>query len=338
MDLKTTYLGLELSNPIIASASPLTADLDGICRLADAGTAAVVMSSIYEEQITADELAQAELMDSGRDSHPETSDYFPSSYRDQGVLAGRLETLRLARERTCIPIIASLNGITQSGWIDFAVQLEEAGASAIELNINRIATDLNENSSSLEQSYVDILRDVKKRLKIPVAVKLNPYFSSLGNLAGRLVESGADGLVLFNRFYGADIDLLTLGPHKDFELSTPYDIRYGLMWIGLLSPHLNTTFAASSGVWSGEEIVKYLLVGADAVMTTSALLHYGPQHIDKMLVQLRSWMESREYNSLDQIKGKMASTQQPGEQEKLYHRHYLDILNGANALFRTKQQ
>lgn len=327
MDLKTTYLGLELPHPIMASASPLTADYDGICRLADAGAAAVVMSSIYEEQVIVEELTQAELLDTGRDSHPEAHDYFPSAYLDQGVLAGRLETLRRARERTCMPIIASLNGISRSGWIDFAIQLEQAGASAIELNINRIATDFSESGPSLEQSLINILRDVKARLNIPVAIKLNPYFSSLGHLAGQLVSSGADGLVLFNRFYGTDIDLLTFTPRKNFELSTSYDIRYGLLWISLLSRRLNTSLAASSGVWCGEDIVKYILVGADAVMTTSALLQYGPQYIKVMLDELTTWMKGHDYLSLEQVKGKMTSNLSPDEQTQWFHRQYRDILN-----------
>ena len=297
MDLSTSYLGFELRHPVVASPSPLTRDIDGIRRLVDAGAAAVVMASVFEQQVAA----------------------------DSGVLEERLETLRQASKQGAVPIIASLNGETLAGWVDFAKRLEEAGASAIELDLYRVPADPNETGQALEQSYVDILRAVKARVQVPVAVKLSPYFSSPGNMAKQLVEAGADGLVLFNRFYEGDIDLASLLVKPDFQLSTPYDSRLPLMWISLLSGRLNTSLAATSGVWTYEEVVKYLLVGADAVMTTSALLKDGPQHIGTLVDGLRTWMESRGLKSVSEFKGRLAAAHLD-DPSAFMHAHYSDIL------------
>lgn len=301
MDLRTRYLGLELKHPIVASASPLTADIDGICRLLDAGAAAVVMASVFEEQVAA----------------------------DSGVLEEGLATLRQASERGDVPIIASLNGETRARWVDFAKQLEEAGASAIELDLYRVPADPNETGQALEQSYVDILRAVKAKVQVPVAVKLSPYFSSPGNMAKQLVEAGADGLVLFNRFYEGDIDLASLLVKPDFQLSTPYDIQLPLMWISLLSGRLDTSLAATSGVWTYREVAKYLMVGADAVMTTSALLKNGPQHIGTLVSGLREWMESRGFGSIGDFKGRFAAAHL-ADPSAFMHAHYSDILTSGD--------
>ena len=297
MDLSTRYLGLELKHPIVASASPLTADIDGIRRLLDAGAAAVVMASVFEEQVAA----------------------------DSGVLGKRLETLRQASKRGGVPIIASLNGETRAGWVNFAKQLEEAGASAIELDLYRVPADPNETGQALERSYVDILRAVKAEVQLPVAVKLSPYFSSPGNMAKQLVEAGADGLVLFNRFYEGDIDLASMLVKPDFQLSTPYDIRLPLMWISLLSGKLDTSLAATSGVWTYKEVVKYLMVGADAVMTTSALLKDGPQHFGTLVSGLREWKESRGFGSIGDFKGRFAAAHL-ADPSAFMRVHYSDIL------------
>ena len=284
MDLSTNYLGLELQHPIVASASPLTATIDGIRRLADAGAAAIVMASVYEEEVVAEELRQFHLMEQGADTQAEAAGYFPE-YPDThlGVLEGHLETLRLAAERAGVPIIASLNGATHEGWIDFAAKLEQAGADAIELNVYRVPADPTETGAAVEQGYLDILRAVKQQVGIPVSVKLGPYFSSPGNMAVRLVEAGADGVVLFSRFYEPDIDLGSLTAKRDLQLSDPDEIRLPLMWTALLSDKLDVSIAASSGVETFEEVVKYLLVGADVVMSASALLRHGPEHIGTLV-------------------------------------------------------
>jgi dihydroorotate dehydrogenase (fumarate) len=297
MDLSTRYMGFELRHPVVASPSPLTRDIDGIRRLVDAGAAAIVMASVFEQQVAA----------------------------DSGVLKERLETLRQASKRGGIPIIASLNGETLTGWVDFAKRLEEAGASAIELDLYRVPADPNETGQALEHSYVDILRTVKAQVRVPVAVKLSPYFSAPGNMAKQLVEAGADGLVLFNRFYEGDIDLDSLLFKSDFQLSTPYDSRLPLMWISLLSGRLNTSLAATSGVWTYKEVVKYLLVGADAVMTTSALLKDGPQHLGTLVDGLSEWMESRGLNSVSEFKGRLAAAHL-ADPSAFMHAHYSDIL------------
>jgi dihydroorotate dehydrogenase (fumarate) len=301
VDLSTRYLGLELRHPIVASASPLTRDIDGIRRLVDASAAAIVMASVFEGQVTA----------------------------DSGVLEERLETLRQASKQSGVPIIASLNGETRARWVDFAKQLEEAGARAIELDLYRVPADPNETGQALEQSYVDILRAVKAKVQVPVAVKLSPYFSSPGNMAKQLVEAGADGLVLFNRFYEGDIDLASLLVKPDFQLSTPYDIRLPLMWISLLSGRLDTSLAATSGVWTYREVAKYLMVGADAVMTTSALLKNGPQHIGTLVSGLREWMESRGFSSIDDFKGRFAAAHLD-DPSAFMHAHYSDILTSGD--------
>jgi dihydroorotate dehydrogenase (fumarate) len=297
MDLSTRYMGFELRHPVVASPSPLTRDIDGILRLVDAGAAAIVTASVFEQQVAA----------------------------DSGVLKERLETLRQASKRGGVPIIASLNGETLTGWVDFAKQLEEAGASAIELDLYRVPADPNETGQALERSYVDILRTVKAQVRVPVAVKLSPYFSAPGNMAKQLVEAGADGLVLFNRFYEGDIDLDSLLFKSDFQLSTPYDCRLPMMWISLLSGRLNTSLAATSGVWTYEEVVKYLLVGADAVMTTSALLKDGPQHLKTLVDGLRAWMKDRGLDSVSEFKGRFAAAHL-ADPSAFMHAHYSDIL------------
>jgi len=326
MDLSARYLGLELKHPIVASASPLTADFDGIMRLADAGAAAIVMASVYEEEIVAEELAQVALLEQGSETQAEASGYFPEAPEDRGALAERLETLRRAAEGAGVPIIASLNGTSLSGWVEFAAQMEQAGASAIELNIYRFPVDSAESAAAVEQGYVDILRAVKATVRAPVAVKLSPYFSSLGNMAKRLAEAGADGLVLFNRFYESDVDLASLQPQPDFQLSAPYDIRLPMMWIALLSGRLNVSLAATTGVWTSDEAVKYLLAGADAVMTTSALLKHGPKHLAALVGGLREWMERRGFDSVGALKGRLAAGRSPADQAAFLRGQYHQIL------------
>lgn len=301
MDLSTRYLGLELKHPIVASPSPLTRDIDGIRQLLDAGAAAIVMASVFEQQVAA----------------------------DSSVLKERLDTLRQASKQADVPIIGSLNGETLAGWVDFAKQLQDAGASAIELDLYRVPADPDETGQALEQSYVSILRAVKAQVQVPVAVKLSPYFSSPGNMAKQLVEAGADGLVLFNRFYEGDIDLDSQLFKPDYQLSTPYDSRLPLMWISLLSGRLDTCLAATSGVWTYEEVVKYLLVGADVVMTTSSLLKDGPRHLQTLVDGLRKWMENRGLKSVNEFRGRLAAAHLD-DPSAFMHAHYSDILTSSS--------
>jgi len=329
MDLSTKYLGLDLKHPVVASPSPLSADLDGVLRLADAGAAAIVMASIYEEQIVAAELRHAALADQGADSQPEAAGYF-STQQDRGVLESRLEILRKASERAGVPIIASLNGQSDAGWVDFAQKLQQAGASASELNIYRVP-DSAETGAEVEESYAAIVRAVKEKVGIPVAVKIAPFFSSPANLATKLAGAGADGLVLFNRFYEPDIDLKTLTPLVNLHLSAPYDIRVPLMWISLISPRFKGSIAATTGVWSGEEVAKYLLVGADVAMTASALVKFGPDHIGVLVTGLRDWMEQHGFASLDAFRGRLADNRRAFDAAALMRAEYRDILSAGYA-------
>lgn len=330
MDLGTTYLGLELKHPIVASASPLCAELDGILRLADAGAAAIVLSSIFEEQIVAEELAEAAMMDLGTDCQPEAAGYLPPA-PGGNVLDGRLEILRRAAERAGVPIIASLNGCSPNGWVDFARKLEQAGASAIELNLYRVPADPAESGPSVEAGALEILRRVKAAVALPVSVKMAPFFSAPGHMAAQFAEAGADGLVLFNRFYGPDVDLTALTARDDLHLSSPYDIRLPLMWVGLLSRRIPTSIAASTGVWSGADVVKYLLAGADAVMTTSALLRHGPGYLTTLLAQMRNWMERLGHESVGAFQGQLAAGGRPEDAAQFLRAQYRTILTTYDA-------
>jgi dihydroorotate dehydrogenase (fumarate) len=327
MHLSTRYLGLELKHPIVASASSLTRSLDDICRLADAGAAAVVMASVFEEQVVADELREALLLEEGAETQAEASGYFPEHDHRGLLLDSHLETLRLAAERAGVPIIASLNGASREGWVDFAERLEQPGASAIELNVYRVRADPRETGESVEASYLEIVRAVKAEVGVPVAVKLGPYFSSPGNMALRLVEAGADGIVMFNRFYEPDIDLQSLTARSDLELSTPYEARLPLMWVALLAGRLDAALAAGSGVESHEEAVKYLLVGADVVMTASSLLRHGPEHMATLVRGLETWMTSRGFGSIGDLRGRLAVSRRSADPAAFMRAQYYEILS-----------
>jgi dihydroorotate dehydrogenase (fumarate) len=301
--LATRYLGLRLAHPIVAAASPLTATLDGMRRLEDAGAAAVVMSSLYEEQIRAEDTAYALYTEHGSNSQPEAGTYFPELADYNGGVSGHLETLRRATESLAIPVIASLNGTTSEGWIDYARHLEQAGAAAIELNVYSIPDDPAVSGAEVERRCIAIVRQVKSSVRIPVAVKLAPYFSSMPHMAAELVRAGADGLVLFNRFYAPDIDLQTLRVTSTLPLSTAAELPLSLVWIALLSRRLTCSLAASRGVETEVEVVKYLLVGADVVTTASALLRHGPEHVTAMRDGLERWLVDNRFDSVAAIRG-----------------------------------
>ena len=272
MDLTSTYMGLELKHPIVASASPLSQDIDGMQRLEDAGAAAIVMFSLFEEQIQQELAAMDDLMMAGTDSFAESLSYFPEPDQYHSGTDQYLELIQQARSRLEIPIIASINGVSNSGWIDHARLMQEAGANAIELNVYYLPTDASSSGDEIEQRYIDTLRAVKSAVSVPVAVKLSPYFSSVGHMAHRLDEAGADALVLFNRFYQPDFDIDRLELKTDLQLSQAQDIRLPLLWVSVLRGKLNASLAATSGVQTATEVVKYLLAGANVTMTTSALL------------------------------------------------------------------
>ena len=303
MNMTTRYLGLSLAHPIVAAASPLTATLDGMRRLEDAGAAAIVMSSLYEEQIRAEDTAYALYTEHGSNSQAEAGSYFPELADYDGGVSGHLETLCRAVDALDIPVIASLNGTTSEGWIGYARDLQQAGAAALELNVYSLPVDPSVSGAAIERQYTDIVREVKSSVRIPVAVKLAPYFTSTSHMAAELVGAGADGLVLFNRFYAPDIDLATLRVTRSLPLSTAAEAPLSLVWIGLLSRHLKCSLAGSRGVESANEVIKYLLVGADAVMTASALLRHGPEHLSTMKADLERWLVEQGVDSLDAIRG-----------------------------------
>jgi dihydroorotate dehydrogenase (fumarate) len=305
-DLSTTYLGLPLPHPVVASAGPLSHDLDGLRRLEDGGAAAIVLFSLFEEQIRWENEALAMLTAVGADSTGEASTYFPPSGDFAAGPDAYLDLLRRARQAVGVPVIASLNGVTASGWVDYARLMHEAGASAIELNIFHIPADLSAAGRDVEQRYVDIVSAVAGAVPIPVAVKLSPFFSAMGEIAQRLVTAGASGLVLFNRFYQPDFDLERMEVTPSLELSSPSEIRLPLLWLGILHGRLHASLAATTGVHTPQEVAKYLLAGADAVMTTSALLKHGPGHLRALVEGLASWLDRKHFSSVAEIKGAMS--------------------------------
>ena len=306
MDLSTSYLGMTLKSPLVASASPLTATLDTIRRLEDGGAGAVVLPSIFEEQIAHEQELLDALVTNGIDSFGEALSYFPSQASYAFDIERHLALIEHAVAAVDIPVIASLNGVTDEGWTEHARAVEDAGAQAIELNIYFIPSDLQLSGHQVEQRYLDVLAAVKSSVSIPVAVKIGPYFSAPGHMAMQLDEAGADGLVLFNRFYEPDIDLARLELSPSLELSEPYDMRLPLLWIGILAGRARASLAATSGVDSGDDVVKYLLAGADVVTTTSALLRHGVGHMRVLSDQLTRWLEARGLDSPNAIRGKMS--------------------------------
>ncbi|PKU25075.1 dihydroorotate dehydrogenase-like protein [Telmatospirillum siberiense] len=325
MDLKTKYLGLELNNPLIVSACTLGHSVDNIRKLEDNGAAAVVLPSIFQEEIEGHiEDIESILAESGA----EATTYLPPSIADSSGPQNYLDLIRKARAAVDIPVIASLNGTSLTGWTDYAAQLEEAGANAIELNVYFLPTDLSLTGQQVEQRYVEILKAVKKAVKIPVSMKLSPYFSSLGHMVRQLDAAGADGFVLFNRFYQPDIDLEELTLQRDLNLSHRGEIRLPLLWLGALHGHVKGSLAASSGVQTAKEVVKYLFVGADAVMTASALIRHGVGYMKTLLDGLKLELEQREIESVSRIRGKM-SRHAVADPTAFDRANYIKILQGA---------
>lgn len=306
MQLATTYLGLPLKNPVMPGASPLVDQLDTVRRLEDAGAAAVVMHSLFEEQITNDQLAEFAHTENPAESFSEATSYFPS-LEDYALGPDRyLAQIAKIKEMVDIPVIGSLNGVSMGGWTDHARLIEQAGADALELNVYYVATDPDESGTAVEQRTLDILQAVKESVTIPVAVKLSPFFSSPGHFAKQLDSMGAAGVILFNRFYQPDIDIEELEATHRLDLSNSTELRLRLRWAAILHGHLKADIALSGGIHTVEDIIKAIMCGANAVQVVSSLLKYGPSHIGSLINGLRHWMEDHEYESVDQMRGSMS--------------------------------
>ena len=306
MDLRTTYMGMELKHPIVASASPLAGTVANIKRLEDAGASAVVMFSLFEEQLKHESAALEYLMTAHTESFAESLNYFPEVDVYTVGPDSYLDILRRASEAVDIPIMGSLNGITNAGWIEYAQLMQQAGAKGIELNIYYIPADLTTSGREVEERYIEIVKAVKAAVTVPVAVKLNPFFSAIGSMIRALDDAGADALVLFNRFYQPDFDLDKLEVAPNLNLSSPDEIRLPLLWIAILYGKLRASLGATRGVHTPTEVVKYLMAGADVVMTTSALLKNGVDYMTTLRDGLQAWMEMHNYSSVAQMKGSMS--------------------------------
>ncbi len=305
-DLTTTYLGLKLKNPLVASASPLSKKVEGVKRLEDAGISAVVMYSLFEEQIVHESHALDHYLTRGSESFAEALTYFPDLERYNVGPESYLELIYRIKKAVSIPVIGSLNGISTGGWINYAKRIEEAGADALELNIYYVPTDPKLTSQELEATYVQLVRDVSSQIKIPLAVKLSPYFTALPNLAAQLAEAGADGLVLFNRFYQPDLDIESLDVVPNLVLSTSDELRLPLRWVAILYGRIKADLALSSGVHSAPDVVKALMAGAKVAMTTSELLAKGIGRATEILTDLNNWLDEFEYTSVQQMIGSMS--------------------------------
>ena len=305
-DLRTGYLGLELSNPLVASASPLSARLDTLRRLEEAGAGAVVMQSLFEEQVEHEELHVHHVLETGSHSQPEACAYFPELDDYNTGPRAYLDHLEAARAALEIPVIASLNGSSAGGWVRYARSMEDAGAHAIELNAHIVATSPTLSGAEVEARYLELVAAVRQVTRVPLAVKIGPYFSSLPDMARRLVEAGADGLVLFNRFLEPDIDLDALAVVPTVHLSTSEELRLPLRWIAVLRGRVECSLAATTGIHAAEDALKLLMAGADVTMMASALLRHGPERMRVVRDGIAAWMAEREYESVAQLKGSMS--------------------------------
>lgn len=310
-DLTTDYLGLALAHPIVASASPLTGSIDTLLELEAAGAAAVVLPSLFEEQVEHDALALDHSLDYGAGFGPEADGYLPE-LDDYNTGAGEyLDLLTSAKQELSIPVIASLNGVSDGGWVSYATTLEEAGADAIELNVYLVAADPSASGVEVEDRYLQLVTHVRSAIDIPLAVKIGPAFSSPANMARRLADAGADAIVVFNRFYQPDMDLETLDVAPDIELSTPGEMRLVLRWVAIMAGRIGAQLAATTGVHDADGVVKLLLAGADVTMMTSALLRHGPSHLTTVLAGTQRWFDDHGYVSVDQARGSVSHQSVP---------------------------
>jgi dihydroorotate dehydrogenase (fumarate) len=326
MDLSTSYLGLKLKNPLVPSAGPLSHSLDSMKRLEDAGASAIVMYSLFEEQIAHETAELYHYLSHGTESFAESLTYFPEIAEYNLGPDEYINLIRRAKKSLGIPLIGSLNGVTVGGWIDYARKIQEAGADALEINVYYIPTDPEMTGTDVEDRYLEVLDAVRRTISIPIAVKLSPFFSSMAHMARRLDLAGANGLVLFNRFYQPDIDLETMDVVPNVILSTPHAMRLPLRWVGILYGHVKASLAATSGIHTAEDVLKMLMAGADVTMMCSALLKNGPQHITKVLGDLEAWMIEHEYVSVRQMKGSMSQKNIP-DPSAFERANYMKALN-----------
>lgn len=306
VDLTTTYLGMDLAHPVVASASPLTSRIETLLELENAGAAAVVCESLFEEQIEHEELEVHHMLETGAGQHPEAAGYFPEMEHYHTGPDAYLDLVRDAEEQLSIPVIGSLNGASEGGWIHYARLIEDAGADALELNIYFVAAEADTTSESVELRYLKLVEAVKDSITIPLAVKVGPYFSSMAHMAQRLEEAGADGLVLFNRFLQPDIDLDTLQVVPNLRLSTSEELRLPFRWIAILNGQVGCSLAGTTGVHTAEDALKLILAGADATMMASALIRNGSIRIREVVDGIHAWLDEREYDSVEQAKGSVS--------------------------------
>ncbi len=312
-DLRTRYLGLELRSPIVASASPLNTDPTFARRLERAGVGAIVLPSLFEEDILAEELELNRSLEQGTEHFAEALDYFPATGNAAGTADRYLASLERVKAAVAVPIIASLNATTSGGWVDYARRIESAGADALELNVYRVAADPASTASDMEAGDLELIAAVRASIRIPLAVKLSPFYSAFANFAQAAVHAGAGGLVLFNRFYQPDLDLDTLEVEPRLELSHPWEMRLPMRWIAILRPQLgpHVSLAASSGVHDAIDVVKCLVVGADVAMMTSAVLRHGPEYISTVEAGLQVWLDENDYESVAQLRGSASRATAP---------------------------
>ena len=326
VDLTSRYLGLVLRNPVVASPGPVTGDPDQWRRLEDAGVAAIVLPSLFEEEIEYDSWWVSDLLDEGRDVVAEAAEYLPE-FEDYAIGPDRfLELVTRAKQTVSVPVIASLNGTTHGGWIRYARHLEEAGADAIELNVYDVVTDPLVTGVEVEDRVVELVGAVRAEVGVPVAVKIGPWFSALANMSTKLAAAGADGLVLFNRLYQPDIDLDGPAVTPKLTLSMPGNVRQSVAWIGILSGQVPLSLAASGGVDAPQDVVRLVLAGADATMTTAALLRHGPGHVAHLVGGLAEWLAERGYDSVEQAKGSV-SLSKAAEPEAYQRANYYQTLH-----------
>lgn len=312
MDLSTQYLGFNLKNPLVVSASPLSESVHNIRMMEDYGASAVVLYSLFEEQLEQEDKELEHHLAEGTESFAEARTYFPMAGEYRSGPDEYLDLIARAKMAVDMPVIASLNGYSMGGWIDFAKMIEEAGADALELNIYYIPSNLDMTGEQVEQNYIDILTEVKQKVRrIPVAVKLSPYFSNLANMAQKLDKAGTDALVLFNRFYQPDIDLNKLEVHPNIVLSKSYDMRLPLRWIALLKGRIKAGLAATSGIHTGWDVIKIMMAGADVAMLNSILLKKGIAELAPIRATMQAWMNENEYESIKQMQGSMSAQNVP---------------------------
>jgi dihydroorotate dehydrogenase (fumarate) len=332
VDLTTTYLGLKLKNPLVASPSPLSEKVENVKRMEEAGIAAVVMYSLFEEQIIHESLELDYFLNRGTDTYAESLTYFPNIGKYTLAPEKYLENLGKTKLAVNIPVMGSLNGVSSGGWIEYAQKIQGAGADALELNTYYLPNDINLTSTELEDNYLKLVSEIRASINIPLAVKLSPYFTALPNFARRLVEAGANGLVLFNRFYQPDLDLENLEVVPNLVLSNSDELRLPLRWIAILYGKVKTDFALTSGVHTSEDAIKAIMAGANIAMSTSALLKHGTKAIKQILTGMEAWMVEHEYEAIKQMRGSMSqgAVAEPAAFERA---NYMKVLNSFNPEF-----